>query len=85
MKDNIDFDQTEDQGFFILIYSIFHLLDLFSEVAEPTDPNVVYIYVNVADINDNGPYFLKENYYAGVSTVARVGTQVIAVEVNISI
>ncbi|XP_030835040.1 cadherin-23 [Strongylocentrotus purpuratus] len=54
--------------------------DLFSEVAEPTDPNVVYIYVNVADINDNGPYFLKENYYAGVSTVARVGTQVIAVE-----
>ncbi|XP_063969116.1 protocadherin-15-like isoform X3 [Lytechinus pictus] len=51
-----------------------------SEVAEPSEPNVVYIYVNVADINDNGPYFPKTNYYAGVSTVARVGTQVIQVE-----
>ncbi|XP_071498355.1 protocadherin-15-like [Diadema antillarum] len=47
---------------------------------EPSDPSILYIYVLLQDINDNAPVFPRESYYAGVSSVAGVGTDIIMVE-----
>lgn len=52
-----------------------------NEVLDDFEDTIIYVYVNITDINDNPPKFINEIFTGGVTTAADFGTQFMHVKV----
>ncbi|KAJ8022917.1 Protocadherin-15 [Holothuria leucospilota] len=69
-----------------------YILQVLAEIENPSrqqsrrkraiDPSIAKVMIEVGDINDNPPIFMKEIYYAGVSLTATEGTLVTQIEAS---